>query len=86
MAVIVSSIGLKGIEGYRVDVEVQLLPGVEGVNIVGLPDASVKESKDRVVAALYVNDCEKVRFLSLIVPVEFNAPLIIQIFVPIYIF
>ncbi|TFJ92116.1 YifB family Mg chelatase-like AAA ATPase [Lentibacillus salicampi] len=58
MAIIVSSIGLKGIEGYRVDVEVQLLPGVEGVHIVGLPDASVKESKDRVMAALYANDCE----------------------------
>ncbi|GAA0615549.1 YifB family Mg chelatase-like AAA ATPase [Virgibacillus siamensis] len=58
MATVVSSIGLKGIEGYRVEVEVQLLPGVEGVNIVGLPDASVKESKDRVMAALYANDCE----------------------------
>lgn len=51
MATIISSLGLKGIEGYRVQVEVQLLPGIEGVGIVGLPDASVKESKDRVVAA-----------------------------------
>lgn len=38
--------------------EVQLLSGFEGVSIVGLPDASVKESKDRVMAALYANDCE----------------------------
>ncbi|WP_276245355.1 hypothetical protein [Virgibacillus profundi] len=44
MATVVSSIGLKGIEGYQVQVEVQLLPGIEGVSIVGLPDASVKES------------------------------------------
>lgn len=58
MATIVSSIGLNGIEGYRVQVEVQLLPGVEGVSIVGLPDVSVKESKDRVMGALYANDCE----------------------------
>ncbi|GAA0432141.1 YifB family Mg chelatase-like AAA ATPase [Lentibacillus halophilus] len=58
MATTVSSIGLKGMEGYRVDVEVQLLPGIEGVHIVGLPDASVKESKDRVMAALYANDCD----------------------------
>lgn len=58
MATIVSSIGLKGIEGYSVQVEVQLIPGVESVNIVGLPDASVKESKDRVMAALYANDCQ----------------------------
>lgn len=36
----------------------QLIPGVEGVSIVGLPDASVKESKDRVMAALYANDCQ----------------------------
>lgn len=58
MATIVSSIGLQGIEGYRVQVEVQFLPGVEGVSIVGLPDVSVKESKDRVMAALYANNCE----------------------------
>ncbi|MFZ3578039.1 magnesium chelatase domain-containing protein [Virgibacillus sp. DJP39] len=58
MATIVTSIGLKGIEGYIVQIEVQLLPGVESVSIVGLPDASVKESKDRVMAALYANNCE----------------------------
>lgn len=38
--------------------EVQFLPGIEGVSIVGLPDASVKESKDSVMAALYANGCE----------------------------
>lgn len=43
MATVVSSISLRGIEGYKVQVEVQLLPGIEGVSIVGLPDASVKE-------------------------------------------
>lgn len=58
MATIVTSIGLKGMEGYRVQVEVQMIPGVESVNIVGLPDASVKESKDRVMAAVYTNDCQ----------------------------
>ncbi|RKQ34269.1 YifB family Mg chelatase-like AAA ATPase [Oceanobacillus halophilus] len=58
MATVVSSIGLKGMEGYRVQVEVQLVPGTDGVSIVGLPDASVKESKDRVMGALYANDCE----------------------------
>lgn len=58
MATVVSSISLRGIEGYKVQVEVQLLPGIEGVSIVGLPDASVKESKDRVMGALYAYDCE----------------------------
>ncbi|WP_040207185.1 YifB family Mg chelatase-like AAA ATPase [Neobacillus jeddahensis] len=52
MTVIVSSIGLKGLEGYRVQVEVRIRTGTESMVIVGLPDASVKESRERVVAAL----------------------------------
>ncbi|SHG04021.1 magnesium chelatase family protein [Ornithinibacillus halophilus] len=35
-----------------------MIPGTEGVNIVGVPDASVKECKDRVMAALYANDVQ----------------------------
>ena len=58
MATIIQSIGLKGIEGYRVQVEIQMVQGKEGISIVGLPDASVKESKDRVLGALAANDCE----------------------------
>jgi hypothetical protein len=49
----VTSIGLKGMEGYRVNVEVKAIGGVESIVIVGLPDASVKESKDRIMAALH---------------------------------
>ncbi|WP_442596707.1 YifB family Mg chelatase-like AAA ATPase [Neobacillus sp. D3-1R] len=49
----IMSIGLKGVEGYRVQVEVQALEGMETFVIVGLPDASVKESKERVASALY---------------------------------
>jgi len=41
-----------GIEGYLVEVEVNLAPGVPNFSIVGLPDAAVKESSDRVAAAL----------------------------------
>ncbi|MCM3586988.1 YifB family Mg chelatase-like AAA ATPase [Mesobacillus maritimus] len=52
MTVKVSSIGLKGLEGYLVQVEVRITPGTESVVIVGLPDASVKESRERVIAAL----------------------------------
>ncbi|WP_428909798.1 YifB family Mg chelatase-like AAA ATPase [Niallia sp. Krafla_26] len=58
MATIVQSIGLRGIEGYKVQVEVQVVQGKEGISIVGLPDASVKESKDRVLGALAANLCE----------------------------
>jgi magnesium chelatase family protein len=53
MSVKVASIGLKGLEGYRVDVEVLVKEGFESIVIVGLPDASVKESKERVTAALH---------------------------------
>lgn len=53
MSAKVNSIGLKGLEGYRVQVEVQVTEGIESVIIVGLPDASVKESKERVSAALH---------------------------------
>ena len=49
----VTSIGLKGLEGYKVSVEVRTMQGSESFVIVGLPDASVKESKERVTAALH---------------------------------
>ncbi|KUP05308.1 magnesium chelatase [Bacillus coahuilensis m2-6] len=53
MSVKVMSIGLKGLEGYIIQVEVQVTEALESIVIVGLPDASVKESKERVSAALY---------------------------------
>ncbi|WML41528.1 YifB family Mg chelatase-like AAA ATPase [Neobacillus sp. OS1-2] len=52
MTIKVTSVGLKGLEGYRVQVEVKIKTGTESMVIVGLPDASVKESRERVVAAL----------------------------------
>ena len=45
-----------GLDGYRVDVEVDLSLGLPGFSIVGLPDAAVQESKERVRAAL--TNCE----------------------------
>lgn len=53
MSVKVASIGLKGLEGYLVSVEVHVVDGMESMMIVGLPDASVKESRERVSAALH---------------------------------
>jgi magnesium chelatase family protein len=52
MTVKTFSIGLKGLEGYLVQAEVRIKPGTESMVIVGLPDASVKESRERVIAAL----------------------------------
>lgn len=48
----VTSIGLKGMAGYRVNVEVGTYIGTDSFKIVGLPDAAVKESKQRIIAAL----------------------------------
>ncbi|WP_257984455.1 magnesium chelatase domain-containing protein [Neobacillus cucumis] len=48
----VTSVGLKGMEGYRVNVEVGTYVGNDSFKIVGLPDAAVKESKERIIAAL----------------------------------
>lgn len=52
MTVKVSSVGLKGLEGYRVQVEVRISQDTESMVIVGLPDASVKESRERVLATI----------------------------------
>ena len=46
------SSSLIGIEAYLVDVEVDISPGLPTFFTVGLPDAVVKESRDRVKAAI----------------------------------
>ncbi len=43
---------LKGVDAYLVSVEVDLAPGLPAFSVVGLPEAAVKESRDRVRAAL----------------------------------
>ena len=43
---------IKGIEGFEVSVEVDIAPGMPTLAVVGLPDAEVRESKERVVAAV----------------------------------
>ncbi len=48
MVVKCNSFGLYGIDGYKVEVEASLELGQEVFDLVGLPDAAVKESKDRV--------------------------------------
>ncbi|MCG3204362.1 MAG: Competence protein ComM [Elusimicrobia bacterium] len=48
----VFSAAIHGIDGYPVTVEVDLRPGLPSFSIVGLPDTSVKESRERVVAAI----------------------------------
>ena len=48
----IKSFGLDGIDGYVVDVEVDVARGMPGFTLVGLPDASIKESKERCTAAI----------------------------------
>lgn len=43
---------LEGISGYTVDVEADISKGVPNFTIVGLPDISVRESRDRIRAAI----------------------------------
>ncbi|MGB9893296.1 MAG: YifB family Mg chelatase-like AAA ATPase [Candidatus Saccharicenans sp.] len=52
MLIRILSASLQGIEAYQVEVEVDVSPGLPAFVIVGLPDAAVRESKERVRAAL----------------------------------
>ena len=52
MIAVVNSMGYLGIDAYRVRVEADLDNNLPGFDVVGLPDASVKESRDRVRAAM----------------------------------
>jgi magnesium chelatase family protein len=49
---------LKGIDGREVSAEVYIAPGLPSYTVVGLPDAAVKEAKDRVVAAVRNSGCD----------------------------
>ncbi len=48
----INSMGLLGIDAFRVTVETDASRAMPAFDIVGLPDAAVKESRDRVKAAL----------------------------------
>ena len=57
----VNSCAVVGLEGVIVEVEVDTGRGLPGVVIVGLPDAAVKESKDRVMMAIKNANLEEPR-------------------------
>ncbi len=54
----IRSLGLRGIGGYEVELEVYISSGLPRLDIVGLPDAAVKEAADRVRAAIKNNGYE----------------------------
>ena len=48
----VLSLGLSGVNGYEVQTECYIGTGLPAFDLVGLPDASVKEARERVRAAI----------------------------------
>lgn len=52
MLSIVKTISLQGLNGYLIDVQVDISSGLPSFEIVGLPDVSIRESKERVKTAI----------------------------------
>lgn len=52
MLAIINSVALQGLDGVIVQVEVDVSNGMPAFDLVGLPDAAVRESKERVRAAI----------------------------------
>ena len=48
----INGFGIIGIEAFDVEIEVDIAQGLPATNIVGLADASVKESKERIKSAI----------------------------------
>jgi len=48
----ISSFGLNGLEAYPVGIEIDISPGLPNTIVVGLPDNAVKESRERIRAAI----------------------------------
>ena len=54
----VNTCAVIGLDGAIVDVEVDISPGLPTFTVVGLPDAAVQESRERVRAAIRNSGCE----------------------------
>ena len=48
----IKSFGLQGIKGVAVEVEVDINSGLPSIEMVGLPDTAIKESKERIRSAI----------------------------------
>ena len=51
----IKSLGVSGVGGYEVSVEIYITNGLPAFDVVGLPDTAVKESRERVRAAIKNN-------------------------------
>lgn len=52
MVIKINTASFLGINGFMINLEVDLLSGIPSYSVVGLPDISVKESKERVCSAI----------------------------------
>lgn len=48
----INTFALNGIEGYKVDIEVDINSALPSYDVVGLPDTAIKESKERIHSAI----------------------------------
>ena len=55
---IIKSMSLEGLEGYLVEVQTDISAGLPSFNVVGLPDTSIKEAKERVRASIKNSNVE----------------------------
>jgi len=53
----VQSCGLIGLEGFIIEVEVDISPGLPSFTVVGLPDTAVQEARERVRSAIRNSNC-----------------------------
>ena len=58
MLSIIKTMSLHGLDGYLIEVQVDVSPGMPEWTIVGLPDTSVKEAKERVRTAIKNSEFE----------------------------
>lgn len=58
MLSVVKSMSLHGLDGYLISVQVDVSSGMPAWEVVGLPDASVKEARERVRTAIKNSDFE----------------------------
>ena len=52
MVSIIKSMSLEGLDGYLIEIQTEVSTGIPNFEIVGLPDASIKEAKERIRAAI----------------------------------
>lgn len=52
MLSIINSMSLQGLNGYLVEVQVDVSAGLPGFEVVGLPDVTIRESRERVKTAI----------------------------------